>query len=80
MNPSSSFCPHRSAIPAESDGGKFLANERLLRNCAETNGASPMGFDCLTAARLPARGAGSHNLPARCEMHLPITVRGDGLQ
>ena len=39
MNPSSSFCPHRSAIPAENDGGKFLANERLLRNCVETTDA-----------------------------------------
>ena len=44
MISSSSFCPHRSAIPAESDWGEFLANERLLRNCVETNGASPVGW------------------------------------
>ena len=38
---------HRSATPAENDGGKFLANERLLRSCVETNGASPVGVRLL---------------------------------
>ena len=49
VHPSSSFCPHRSAIPAESDWGKSLANERLMRNCVETNEARPMGFAGLRA-------------------------------